>query len=238
MKSTSQHIYLASRADEESRALRRLLEPLTGEFYPLQFTMTRPRSLLSLIDQNTTSIVIQTSEWSDEEAKWVEELRVAGYRGPVILVVKNRVTHEKRELSARLQVVFLDRSGDGKDVVGILRKYLAARNVQQQVYERYPTSEFAEIEFSDRPSASYSQASRLTNLSKGGAYLEFLSTTKSKAAPPVVGETVRLKLTLSELNRSYTMAAKVVWTRNEEGARAQGVGVEFLVQGVVQLPSR
>ena len=92
----------------------------------------------------------------------------------------------------------------------------------QQVHRRYPTSQNAEIETSGTR-----YLSRVRNLSKGGAFLEFLT-------PPGLknGELLKVKLELKDLNRTYTFPAKVVWT-HKHGSRGLGIGVEFTGHGEV-----
>jgi hypothetical protein len=222
MSKTSQHIFLASRSEEETRNLRRGIEALTGEFYPLQFVTTRPHALQSLVDRQSTAVVLQTVSWQQAEIKIIEDLRGGGYAGPVLIISKNRVSKDAQELAAHQPIVFIDRPFHAKDLIGILRKFLSARSVQQQVFRRYPTLQEAEIEFMSRSSGGR-QRSRVTNLSKGGAYLEVMS-----SAPVRVGESVRVSLDLVEMKRSYSMPAKVVWTSPRTDNQAQGFGVEFL----------
>jgi Tfp pilus assembly protein PilZ len=122
-------------------------------------------------------------------------------------------------------IVFLPKPFETKDLLGIVRKQLKAGKVAQQRFRRFATSQDAEIQIE---STGGRLNTRVRNLSKGGAYLEFMIPSALK-----VGEFLTVKLELKDLQRTYTFPAKVVWS-NRHGSRGLGIGVEFTGRGDVQ----
>ncbi len=220
IQATSQQIFLVGATDERVRLLRRQVDPLTTEFYPLQFVSARPTSVVTSVNRQTVAMVITTQSWGAPEQKIVEQLRLAGFRGAVVALVTQRTTG-KSPSPALEPLVFLDKPTSARELQGVLRKYLSARRIQQQIFRRYPTEQSAEIEMTLEGGSITRRSSRLTNLSKGGACVECAS-----AVPVNVGEEIQLHLELRDLNKSYSMPAKIVWLKSTEG-NGMGLGVEF-----------
>lgn len=228
MPTMTQQIFLASRTEEENHILRRKLEVLTQEFSPIQFVSTHPQGLVASVDRYTAIVVLNFNEWSGKEAQTIDELRAAGFRGAIVLMAKVSLPEAVRELRSLEGVVFVEKPFEPRDLIGIVRKFLEARMVAQRIHRRYNTSQDAEVEFAGRDDGD-KMISRLFNLSKGGAYMEFMT-----ATPVKVGELLRIKLELKEVNRTYTMPAKVVWAKKSTPSGGTGIGIEFLGPGDVQ----
>jgi hypothetical protein len=212
-------IFLASRTEQENYILQKKLEPLEYEFRGLGFAGVHPVGLPASVDQMTAAVVFNFNEWTNKEAVHLDELKRIGYRGPVLVIAKGDVTKAVRAAKATPNLLFLEKPFEMKDLLGIIRKMLLARAVAQRVHRRFATSQDAEVSFL---TSGGSMTSRVRNLSKGGAYLEFM-----QPAPIKVGELVSLKLELKDVNRTYSMHAKVVWT-SRTNTRGAGVGVEFV----------
>ena len=215
-------VFIASRTEQENYIVQKKLEPLEYEFRGLGFAGVHPLGLAGSIDSQTVAVVFNFTEWTAKEAVHLEELKKIGYRGPILIIAKGDVTKAVREMRVWPGVVFLEKPFELKDLLGITRKMLMARAVSQRIHRRYATSQDAEVELMV---GGAKLISRVRNLSKGGAYLEFMT-----AVPVKVGELMNVKLDLKDLNRTYTMSAKVVWT-SRTNIRGGGVGVEFVGPG-------
>ncbi|RYZ65330.1 MAG: hypothetical protein EOP05_20760, partial [Proteobacteria bacterium] len=212
------------RTEQENYILQKKLESLEYEFSGLSFSGVHPAGLAASADRLTGTVIINLMEWNAKEAIVVNDLRKAGYSGPVLVTAKADLSSALAELRAMKDVTFLEKPFDTKDLVGIVRKMLHARAVAQRIHRRFDTAQDAEIE-SD---AGKKMASRVRNLSRGGAYLEFMV-----PAPVKIGDRVKVTLELKDVNRTYTLPAKVVWTSRGSG-RGAGVGVEFTGPGDVK----
>ncbi len=215
-------VFIASKTEQENYILQKKLDALELEFLDIKFAGVHTAGLLTSVDRLTSAVIMNLNDWSPKEATLLRELRNKNYQGPILVCAKAEV-RVIRELRNLREVVFLPKPFETKELLGIARKMLLARNISQQVHRRYLTTQDAEIEISGKI-----MTTRVKNLSKGGAFLEFLS-----ASAPTVGEYVTVKLELKDLNRVYKMPAKIVWTQ-KHGNRGLGIGVEFTGQGEVQ----
>ncbi len=217
-------LVIASRTEQENYILQKKLEVLEYEFKGLAYVSVHPAGLAPTVDRLTAAVLINLTEWSARDVQMITDLRAGGYQGPLLVTAKPDVDGLYLDLRNLSGVAFLEKPFEVKDVVGIVRKMLHARKVAHQVHRRYPTSQDAEVE----AGGGKKLMTRVRNLSRGGAYLEFLT-----PAPVKIGDTVLVKLELNELNRTYTLPAKVVWTSRASG-RGAGIGVEFTGRGDVK----
>ncbi|MES2854707.1 MAG: PilZ domain-containing protein [Bdellovibrionota bacterium] len=219
------NVFIASRTEQENYILQKKLEPLEHEFKGLTISGVHPAGLPLSVDSRTAIVVYNFNEWTTREASSLEELKKAGYRGQILILAKAEISRAMKTVTNTRGILFLEKPFVHKDLVGILRKLLTARQVDQQVHKRYPTSQEARV---DIVMQGENVNTRVRNLSKGGAYLEFLT-----QAPVEIGEKILVNLELQDLKRTYQMPARVVWTAR--GGRGGGVGVEFTGPGEVKI---
>jgi Tfp pilus assembly protein PilZ len=222
---------LASRSEQENQLLMRKLEPLRREGGEVRFVGVHLRGLVAGLSEPVGVVIINATEWTKNEVLELVALREGGYRGPVLVMTKTIPTAAAVALQEMTNIVLLSKPFEPKNLLGIVRKMLNAKSVIQQIYPRYKTDQDAELEPLGK-NGRY--RSRVCNLSKGGAYVELDS-----AAAVQVGDLVRLKLELAELNRIYTMSGRIVWTKRDKDPASQNlgglaVGVEFVGPGDVQ----
>ncbi len=215
-------VYIASRTEQENYILQKKLDSLEYEFSDLRFAGIHVAGLLRAVDRLTAAVILNLNEWAPKDAILIQELRRSGCVAPVLITAKANAAVVMRELHAAGDVTFLPKPFETKDMMGIVRKLLMARTVPQQLHRRFSTSQNAEIEVNGQKLVSH-----VRNLSKGGAFLEFLMPTTT-----IIGDFVSVKLELKDLKRTYTFPAKVVWT-HKQGARGLGIGVEFTGRGEI-----
>lgn len=215
-------VFIASRTEQENYILEKKLESLEYEFADVKFAGVHTQGLVNAVDRLTAAVIMNLTEWNLKEAFVLQELRKKSFLGPVLVCAKSDLSVIK-ELRSQRDVVFLAKPFETKDMLGIVRKMLLAHSVSQQVHRRFLTSQDAEVEISGQKLIT-----RVRNLSRGGAFLEFMT-----PSPLKVGEFVTVKLELKDLKRTYKMPAKIVWT-HKHGNRGLGIGVEFTGQGEVQ----
>ena len=213
-------VYLASRTEEENQLLKRKLDPLKREFNQVRFIGLHPQGLALSASEKMAVVVMNVSEWNKNEMACLLSLRTAGYRGPILVMARVKVSKALESLRLMDNVLLLEKPFENKDLLGIVRKMLNARAVAQQVHRRFHTDEVAEIVPFGKDDA---YETKLFNISKGGAYLEF-----EAYAPVRIGDMVRVKVELKAVNRVYTVPARVVWTGKAAGRSATGAGVQFV----------
>jgi hypothetical protein len=218
-------VFVASRTEQENYLLLKKLESLEFEFKDVKLASVHTAGLVMSVDRLTAAVILNLNEWTPKEAIMIQELRRVGYVSPILVTAKADPVVVNKDLRLMNDVVFLPKPSDVKDLLGIMRKLLLTREVPQQKHRRFPTQQDAELEIE---ATGGRMVTRVRNLSKGGAYLEFLT-----PSPLKVGEFVKVKLELKDLQRVYTLPAKVVWS-NRHGSRGLGIGVEFTGRGDVQ----
>jgi Tfp pilus assembly protein PilZ len=222
--SAQQTIYLASRTEGENHLLRMRLEPviiqLGLEFAGLSFVSTLSNGILASPECRDAGIIILNfALWTPRDLVLAEEVRAFAEKSTMLILAKFESSRPSRESKSLAEAIFLEKPINAREVTGILRKRLLEGGVAQQVHRRFTTDEFAEV-LIERQGEPF--ASRVVNLSKGGAFLEFLT-----EAPVQVGDGLKVRVQLNDVKRTYTMPAKVVWMKEPAAGGGTGVGVEF-----------
>jgi len=97
--------------------------------------------------------------------------------------------------------------------------------VKQRIFRRFYTEEEAHLELFK---GGTSIQSKVRNLSKGGAFIEY------KGPPISVGEMLRVNIELKKVERRYEFNAKVVWSAKvSPWGEDPGVGIQFIKSGQV-----
>ncbi len=219
----SHRIVLASTSEEENFILKKKIDPLVTDLGEMRFLSVRPQGLSTVLDPNSSLVIMNVSNYTKEIRATVMSLRAAAYSGPILVTSKIESVESVKELQTMQNMVFLEKPFVVRDLQGIIRKFLNARSVYQRIHRRYNTVMSADVEWGDnvRPKAT----SILFNLSKGGAYIELVDSAKVKK-----GDQLKVHITLDEVRKSYAMPAKVIWCSDSGMNGGCGVGVEFLTK--------
>jgi hypothetical protein len=125
----------------------------------------------------------------------------------------------------RLKSLYLPKPFEFKALRGITQKLVVTRAVPQQMHRRFRTQQTAILEAF---ASGESLATEFYNLSVGGAYLEF-SDSKPRLG---VGDLVRFRVNLSDVEREHSVNARVIWTtRKGVHHGGFGCGVRFIKGG-------
>lgn len=220
------HLILASRTEQENALLQRRLMPLTQSVSGgIRFSTTRPQAAQLELGGNPDLVILNFNDWNQNELKWVEALRAGGYKNTIMIMAKADVPTAVRNLQLLERIVYIEKPYEARDLVGIAEKAILTGSVAQQIHKRYNTEQTAQVEFA----VGKSFASRIFNMSRTGAYLELNALQEVK-----VGETVKLRMELENVNRTYVMPARIVWTQMAGRTGGTGVGVHFTGRGAVK----
>ena len=207
-------------ADHEGDA-KKVKEILENRFpYNVDVSFSTRETGLLLRSKPVRMMVVSMRLWTEEFVNRFLELRKAHPQLSIVLILDNLSVMD-HEVAQKNRIYVLPRNVDDKSLSGVIRKMLLLRQIPQQKSERYKTETTSVVEF---PLTGDEQSSVLFNLSKTGAYLEF------QGKPPVsVGDVVRVRVQLSELNKDHHIPAKVVWfSRRGQANGGFGVGLQFL----------
>lgn len=222
----SKQVLLASRTENENSLLQRklssLVEVVSGD---VKFTSTRPQATKLELGGEPDLVIFNFNNWNQNELNWVEDLRREGYQNMIMILAKADAPTAVRNLQMLERIVYLEKPFENRDLVGIAEKALKQGRVAQQVYKRFATEQQALVEFT----AGGSVGSRILNMSRTGAYLEL-----NRLQDVKVGDTVKVRMDLDDVSRTYVMPARIIWTQVMGRTGGTGVGLHFTGRGAVK----
>lgn len=213
-----QTFLIESDHEGDAQNIREILETRFPYSVDVSFSI-RETSLL-LRARPVRLMVVSTRLWSEDFVHRFLELRKS-YPQLSIVLVLDKLTLMNSDLAQKNRIYVLPRNMDEKSLSGVIRKMLLLRQIPQQKNERYKTETTSVVEF---PLTGDELGSTLFNLSMTGAYMEFTE------KPPVsIGDVVRVRVQLDQLNKDHQLPAKVVWfSRRGQTRGGFGVGLQFM----------
>ena len=175
-------------------------------------------AMRAAIKSDTVSLVLRHSgESVVRDLAFAREVRDWGFNKPIIAFTDSA----GEGLISAPGVCFVERPHDPEVLKGVARKMLAAEVVPQQIFRRYAVNLSVRVETYD---AGAPLETKMFNLSRGGAYCEF------GHKPSVrVGDLLRLRVWLNEVEREHTVSGRVVWTTAKGRlAGGYGLGLKFM----------
>lgn len=176
----------------------------------------------TLSAKSIQAVFFDPEVFGEAELQFARELRAVGFHQPILIMANPSETRPYLGLAEKHKIHFLDKPFEFKALRGIAKKMMIQKGISQQMFPRFRTNQEVELE-------SFASGARFTthmfNLSKGGAYCEFAETPNDLT----VGDLVRLKINLEDINRDYSVNARIVWTtRKGNYSGGHGAGVKFV----------
>lgn len=200
---------------------QKIKEILENRFpYNVDVSFSVRESGLILRSKPVRMMVVSMKLWTEEFVSRLVEIRKNNPQMSIVLVL-DAVDMLNPEIANKNRMYVLPRPLDEKNLAGVIRKMLILRQIPQQRHTRFETDATSTVEF---PLTGDEQVTKLFNLSKSGAYVEF------QEKPHVsVGDIVRVRVQLDQLNKDHHLPAKVVWfTRRGPAKGGFGVGLQFM----------
>lgn len=181
-----------------------------------------PRDIeASLKAKNIHLLLMQTGNLAKQDIAYAQALRKAGYAYPMLMITDTVGDTNIEELHEKHKIYFLERPFELKTLKGLARKLMVTRAVPQQVFRRYRTNLMATLETFI---SGEKYETHMFNLSRGGAYFEL-----TKRPGVSVGDLLRLKVHLTDVEREHHVHGRVVWTTHKgHAAGGYGLGVKFM----------
>ncbi|HAG92387.1 MAG TPA: hypothetical protein DCL41_10965 [Bdellovibrionales bacterium] len=175
----------------------------------------------ALSNKSIQLIVMQSKQFRQPEMDRVHELRKLGYSYPLLIIQDHMTPLAERMAEEDSKIVFLDKPFELRTLRGITRKLLTSRSLSKQQFKRYHTNQKVAIEtFISGENVD----TKMFNLSKGGAYFEV-----SKKPGLGVGELLRLRFQLDQVEKEHHIHGRIVWTTPKgHSAGGFGIGVKFI----------
>lgn len=170
-------------------------------------------------------VIYDTAQFTGQEFQYLRDIRGLGYSYPFLILSNNQGSEALLAQAAKNKMHFLDKPYEFKALRGMTRKLMVQRSIQQQMHRRFRTQIQAKMETFIHGESFETQ---MFNLSKGGAYCEFSGASNVLG----IGDLVRLRVNLEDLQRDYTLTARVVWTtRKGAYSGGHGAGLRFVKSG-------
>lgn len=215
-------ILLISRFTPEAVVIKRDIEAYTH--IKVDWVRTAPEAIERLTRGNVSLLVFNLDTVNQRKIEVCRKLRGLGYEFPLVILSRFVAKDIAKIVSRMRDTVLLETPVEQKEFGGVLEKMIRGDHVRQRYYKRFYTSQAIQAEFfrHEKPVGG-----KVRNLSMGGAFLEFVH---GHLKP---GDLILLKFDLNEVQRSYNIAARVMWTiEHSPWGKGKGAGLRFaLTQG-------
>lgn len=214
-----QRILLSCKSIDDARFLKNYIETELPYQVVLAFS---PRDIqAALKSKNIHLLMLQTGNLAQQDINYALELRQEGFVYPMMMITDALGDLPIDDVSDKHKIYFLERPFELKTFKGLARKLMVSKTVPQQIFRRYRTNITATLETFISGERYYTH---MFNLSRGGAYFELTQ------KPTVgVGDLLRLKVNLSDVDREHHIHGRVVWTTHKgHAAGGYGLGVKFM----------
>lgn len=212
-------VLLCCKSVNDARFLKNYIE--TELPYEVLLSYDQKDVEASLKGRNIHLLMMQTGNVAQQDIAYAQGLRKAGFTYPMLMITDHLGALNVEELNEKHKIYFLERPFELRTLKGVARKLMVTKTVPQQIFRRYRTNIMATLETFI---SGEKYETHMFNLSKGGAYFEF-------ARRPImsIGDLLRLKVHLSDMDRDHHVHGRVVWTTHKgHAAGGYGIGVKFM----------
>lgn len=176
-----------------------------------------------LTNKSIQLIICQATDFREPQINRIQELRKMGYTYPILVILDHPSPLSERFSADEARVTFLEKPFELRTLRGLTRKLMTARTVTKQQFRRYRTNQLVALETFV---SGENVETKMFNLSKGGAYFEV-----SKKPGLGVGELLRLKFQLDQVEKEHHIHGRIVWTTPKgHSGGGYGIGVKFIKQ--------
>ncbi|MGZ3723037.1 MAG: PilZ domain-containing protein [Bdellovibrionales bacterium] len=214
-----QRVLLSCKSIDDARFLKSYIE--TELPYEVFLAFQQSEIEASLKAKSIHLLVLQTGNLAKQDLAYALSLRQTGYNHPIMMITDAIGNANIDEIHEKHKIYFMERPFELKTLKGLARKLMVAKAVPQQVFRRYKTNLEATLETFITGDKF---ETHMFNLSKGGAYFEL-----PKKPGVAIGDLLRLKVHLQDVERDHHIHGRVVWTTHKgHAAGGYGVGVKFM----------
>lgn len=214
-----QRVLLSCKSTDDARFIKNYIE--TELPYEVLVAYDHKEIENSLRQKTIHLMMLQTGNLAEQDIAYAQQLRTTGYNYPMLMITDSLGGMSIEEVHNKYKIYFLERPFELKTLKGLARKLMVAKQVPQQVFRRYRTNLTATVETFISGEKYHSH---MFNLSRGGAYFEL-----DKRPSVTVGDLLRLKVNLADMEREHHIHGRIVWTTHKgHAAGGYGFGVKFM----------
>ena len=214
-----QRVLLSCKSIDDARFLKNYIE--TELPFEVILTFDHKGIEAAVKAKNIHLMMLQTGNLAEQDLAYAKQIRTLGFNYPMLMITDALGNLNVDEMNEKHKVYFLERPFELRTLKGIARKLMVSRQVPQQIFRRYRTNLSATLEtFISGERFS----SHMFNLSRGGAYFEM-----NKKPAVAIGDLLRLRVTLQDMEREHHVHGRVVWTTHKgHAAGGYGIGLKFM----------
>lgn len=214
-----QRVLLSCKSVDDARFLKNYIETELPYQVVLSFDQKGIESAVKA--KSIHLMLLQTGNLAAQDVAYARTIRQMGYAYPILMITDAIGSMNIEEISEKQRVYFLERPFELKALKGLARKLMVSKAVPQQLYRRYRTNLSATLETFISGDKYHTH---MFNLSRGGAYFEL-----NKRPTVSVGDLLRLKVHLADMEREHHIHGRVVWTTHRgHAAGGYGMGIRFM----------
>lgn len=213
-----QKILLHSPSANDAYLIKSFLEKRLP--YTVEVSHSNRQTEDMVVNRSIQLVIYDTTLFTGVDLQFLKEIRNVGYAFPFLVLGATESGILSGATKNRMH--FLDKPYEFKALRGLTRKLMVQRSIHQQIHRRFRTQIKAKMEsfINGESFETY-----MFNLSKGGAYCEFSGASNILG----IGDLVRLKVNLEDVQRDYNLTARVVWTtRKGSYSGGHGAGLRFV----------
>ncbi len=214
-----QRVLLRCQSSDDARLIQNYLE--SDSHYEITQARTPKDVLANIRNRPFHLLILQTGNLVKEDISYANQIRDMGFSYPILMITDSVGRLNVEEIHEQYNVTFLERPFEFKKLKGLTRKLMVTRSVPQQIFRRYRTNITATLETFI---SGEKFDTHMFNLSRGGAYFELV-----KKPTVGIGDLLRLRVQLSDVEREHNVHGRVVWTTHKgHSAGGYGVGIKFM----------
>jgi Tfp pilus assembly protein PilZ len=211
-------ILVVGRLTDETKQIRKHL--IDGGQFVVDLATTAPEAIDKITRDKPSLMIMNVENFTRRKVQLATDLRTLGFHMPIMVVANIIASNTYQILGDLTSTVLLEKPFELKDLSGLSEKLIDGRAVKQRIFRRFYTDEEADLQLFR---SGQNISSKIRNLSKGGAFIEY------KGPAISVGEMLRLNIDLKQVARRYEVNAKVVWSAKvSPWGEDPGVGVQFV----------
>lgn len=176
------------------------------------------KDAMVFIKENRVDLIIfDLDDLSEDKIQSILSMRDIDDKTPIVLL-GNKINDMALEiLKAFPNILVLEKPRGIGALESVASKFLRGETVYNRKYRRFNTKETAQIILF---SNGKEYDCHIVNLSKGGAFLEIKNFTEK------VEGLIKIKLNLNQIQKDYTLSAKIVW--NLVTQNSCQIGIQFI----------
>jgi len=214
-----QRVLLNCKSIDDARFLKNYIE--TELPYEVILSFDQKGIEAAIKAKNIHLLMLQTGNLAAQDIAYARTIRAMGFNYPLLMITDALGDLNIEEVNEKHKIYFLERPFELKTLKGLAKKLMVTRVVPQQVFRRYRTNLSATLETFISGDKYHTH---MFNLSKGGAYFEM-----NKKPTVAIGDLMRLKVHLSDMEREHHVHGRIVWTTHKgHAAGGYGLGIKFM----------